>query len=149
MSKHQNRGNCYDRTQWNSLEKSFADRWEEENQDTCGTAEILEAIMRPDRKNPELLPNRYPPTPRDRFVAATVIQWLGTNIGFCFLNECLAERGYKIVGGQPNRDHFWPHATDPLLAEMERAQWHDHCDFFSARTQSEVAQALFDYSEPH
>ena len=36
-------------------------------------------------------------THRDRLVAATVIQWLGTTIGFCFLQEALKKAGYKIV----------------------------------------------------
>lgn len=33
---------------------------------------------------------------RDRFIAATVIQWLGTNVGFCWLEEVLGELGYKL-----------------------------------------------------
>ncbi len=36
-------------------------------------------------------------TDRDRLIAATVIQWLGTNCGMCFLNEAMIEAGYKIV----------------------------------------------------
>lgn len=34
---------------------------------------------------------------RDRLIVATVIQWLGTNCGFCFLNEALNKAGYEIV----------------------------------------------------
>ena len=34
---------------------------------------------------------------RDRLIAATVIQWLGTNVGFCWLKEALKNAGYKIV----------------------------------------------------
>ena len=33
---------------------------------------------------------------RDRFIAATIIQWLGTNVGFCWLQEVLKTLGYKI-----------------------------------------------------
>lgn len=36
-------------------------------------------------------------TPRDRYLVATVMQWLGTNCGWCFLGECLKRMGYKIV----------------------------------------------------
>ena len=36
-------------------------------------------------------------TDRDRLVSATVVQWLGTNCGLCFLRETLEEAGYKIV----------------------------------------------------
>jgi hypothetical protein len=34
---------------------------------------------------------------RDRMVVATVIQWLGSNVGWCFLEETLKECGYRIV----------------------------------------------------
>lgn len=34
---------------------------------------------------------------RDRLIVATVIQWLGTNVGFCFLREVLKKAGYNIV----------------------------------------------------
>ena len=34
---------------------------------------------------------------RERFIVATVIQWLGTNCGWCFLEEVLKDCGYKIV----------------------------------------------------
>jgi len=34
---------------------------------------------------------------RDRLIAATVIQWLGSNIGFCWLQEALSKAGYDIT----------------------------------------------------
>lgn len=34
---------------------------------------------------------------RDAFVAATVVQWLGTNCGYAFLEKCLRRAGLKIV----------------------------------------------------
>jgi len=34
---------------------------------------------------------------RDRLITATVIQWLGTNVGFCWLREALNNAGYDIV----------------------------------------------------
>lgn len=34
---------------------------------------------------------------RDRLIAATVIQWLGTNCGLCFLREAFKKAGYDIV----------------------------------------------------
>lgn len=36
-------------------------------------------------------------TNRDRVIAATVIQWLGSNVGFSFLQKALNMCGYKIV----------------------------------------------------
>ena len=35
-------------------------------------------------------------TKREAEVAATVIQWLGTNVGFVFLEEVLKEAGYAV-----------------------------------------------------
>lgn len=35
-------------------------------------------------------------TNRDRVIAATVIQWLGSNCGFAWLNDVMKKCGYKI-----------------------------------------------------
>ncbi len=40
-------------------------------------------------------------TKNDRVIVATVIQWLGTNIGFNFLERTLKKCGYKIVKIEP------------------------------------------------
>ena len=37
---------------------------------------------------------------REATIAATLIQWLGTNVGFCFLESALKRCGYKIVKGE-------------------------------------------------
>jgi len=34
---------------------------------------------------------------RDRIVAATIVQWLGSPVGFSFLNEAIKKCGYRIV----------------------------------------------------
>jgi len=34
---------------------------------------------------------------RDRFIVATIIQWLGTNVGFCWLQEAFKKAGYSIT----------------------------------------------------
>ena len=36
-------------------------------------------------------------TNRDRVIVATIIQWLGTNVGFCWLTETLKNAGYKVI----------------------------------------------------
>lgn len=36
-------------------------------------------------------------TNRERLIVATIIQWLGTNVGFCWLQEALNNAGYDIV----------------------------------------------------
>lgn len=37
-----------------------------------------------------------PYSERDDQIAATVIQWLGTNVGWCFLSEALQKMGFRI-----------------------------------------------------
>lgn len=39
----------------------------------------------------------WPVRRRDCQVAATVVQWLGTNIGMCFLEEALQRAGFRLV----------------------------------------------------
>lgn len=144
--KHPDRGHSYHRTQWNSLEKAFADAWEHENRTNGGN--LLEALISRHREPDQLFAHQV--TRPERYVAATAIQWLGSNIGFCFLLTCLAKCGYNIVGGQPNRDHYWPRfEDDEMLEAMAREQWYDHCDNFTGRTEAEIRQAIFDQCEPH
>jgi hypothetical protein len=43
---------------------------------------------------------RYPVgaiTERDRNIAATLIQWLGSNVGMAFLHESLRRCGYDVA----------------------------------------------------
>lgn len=40
---------------------------------------------------------------RDRIVAATLVQWLGSNVGFSFIEESLRLCGYEIVRKGANR----------------------------------------------
>jgi len=39
----------------------------------------------------------YKISEREHRIAATVIQWLGTNIGTAFLKTCFGKMGYKLV----------------------------------------------------
>lgn len=68
---------------------------------------------------------------RDRYVAATVIQWLGTNVGFSFLQEALMKRGYLIVGSEPRKPE------NRLVQEI-----------LVALAAAEIEQLSFDLSEP-
>ena len=36
-------------------------------------------------------------TERDRIVVATMMQWLGSNVGFCFVEQSLRRCGYDVV----------------------------------------------------
>ncbi len=70
------------------LERIFAFRWMEENRgDWC----TLDRLLYNPPENP------HGATQRDAEVAATVVQWLGTAVGYSFLVRCLKEAGFKIT----------------------------------------------------
>jgi hypothetical protein len=79
-----------------NAERIFLRRWRAENKGVSGInggRGILEIILSEDNTVAEL-------TQRDATVAATVIQWFGTNCGRCFLEE--TEREIKTA-----RDKEW------------------------------------------
>src|SRR3989344_947882 len=66
------------------LERVLAFHWMEENkQEWC----LLDRLVCQDGMGA---------TQRDAEVAATVIQWLGTAVGYSFLVRCFGEAGFKI-----------------------------------------------------
>lgn len=100
--KHKNRGHMYDRVKHNPREAAFARHWEKENLRNPGTnygRGILQDLF--GEEHP-MFGHRAPHfkhivTDSERFVAATVVQWLGSNCGMSFLREALAKCGYTIV----------------------------------------------------
>lgn len=91
-----------------NTEAIFAEKWEKENHPTPGLNGgdgILSSLMRTRARvnvndpDPNLLLFEKDPTVtrRERVVAATVIQWLGTNVGWCFLTQCLSACGFLLV----------------------------------------------------
>lgn len=94
----ENRGHLYDRVQFGGLEAAFAKHWEEENEPEssvnhgCGLLQnLFFAGSWPFQKCVHMV------TRSERYVAATVIQWLGTNCGFAFLQEVLRSEGMYIA----------------------------------------------------
>lgn len=72
----------------NPLEEVFAKAWENENTAKGGAIEghgYLDYLLAEDCNRPA-----GEVTDRDRVVAATVIQWLGSPIGQCFIKDCLS-----------------------------------------------------------
>lgn len=77
-------------------EKAFAEEWAKE------APEWFETILVPSHRRPgalsmfggrpALIPNRL-----QRMIVATAIQWLGTHVGFSFLETALKKCGYSIV----------------------------------------------------
>lgn len=89
----------------NPREVAFAHQWDKEHcwhdilQSLCsqecgpddeGAVRVLDPICNH---------KRFPlgnVTGRDRIVAATVIQWLGSNVGMCFLEDALRQCSYRV-----------------------------------------------------
>ncbi len=82
MSDPIHRGKSTHRWKDNPLEKRFAVEWEKKNEnDFTGTLGYLMG----DGNRPG------PIDGRDALVAATVVQWLGSHVGQCFLAEVLSD----------------------------------------------------------
>lgn len=106
LKKLLNRGRAYRRTEyvdkWSdrpNLEKVFADAWEDANEPRVwlnygyGILQDLFIEVRGrfgDRFATHVI------NKRERMIVATVIQWLGSNCGFCWLSETLEKAGYRI-----------------------------------------------------
>jgi hypothetical protein len=87
-------------------ERAFAETWQEEcepiawiNQG-CGLAQNL--FMRTVAGSIYTYIPVVILTGRERMIAATIIQWLGTNCGMVFLDECLSKFGYRIEKIKPD-----------------------------------------------
>ena len=88
----------------NDIENALSSHWREENVKNYGLNQgqgILQNLFFTATKNPlSIFDGSYrimKISNRDRLVAATVIQWLGTNVGFCFLSEALKKAGFTIT----------------------------------------------------
>lgn len=97
------RGWLYERTEHNPREKAFADEWEKENIPTPGLNHgfgLLQDLFIDGRPfDLDILGKRrlvHRITKAERFVTATVIQWLGSNCGMSFLEEALKKCGYRV-----------------------------------------------------
>ena len=89
-----NVGLFLERTKFNDIEKAFSDEWEKENKILIHMNQgrgTLQNLMYEDGKA------LFHITKNDRVIVATIIQWLGTNIGFSFLESALRRCGFKIV----------------------------------------------------
>ncbi len=96
MSGVKHIGNCPERRSiYNPAEMIYAKEWERKNKRQPGLnggLGYLEMLLNPNSKRLSSFgPCSFGAkdiTQRDAFVAATVIQWLGTNVGGCFIEEC-------------------------------------------------------------
>ena len=105
-SYENNKGYKFERIEHNPIEKAFYEQWLKENEPTQGInfgqgilqdlfIEIGEHMF--ERKWVTEINNR------DRWIVATVIQWLGTNCGMSFLHEALKKVSYRIIKEKNHR----------------------------------------------
>ena len=79
------KGMSQHRFKQNPLEEKFAKKWEEMNTINHSIGNnLLDYMLAEDNNRPQGEVKR-----RDRVVAATVVQWLGSPVGQNFLNEVL------------------------------------------------------------
>ncbi len=83
-----NKGKFQYRFKDNPAERIFAEVWEEKNSSKYSQP-LLDLLLAEDNNRP-----MGEVTERDRMVAATVIQWLGSPVGEGFLQDVAA----KIIG---------------------------------------------------
>lgn len=82
--KLKHKGMSTHRWEQNPLEKKFAKEWDKLNTINRVGSNTLDYMLAKNNNHPE-----GEVTKRDITVAATVIQWLGSPVGQCFLNEVL------------------------------------------------------------
>lgn len=108
-----------------TLEESFAYEWEAENVPQPGVNQghgVLQNLMfdptsgrgwRSDGVCREVI------TQRDARIVATIVQWLGTNVGSGFLHRVFEKAGYQLL--HPSERDRYRRVTDDLrTAEQER-----------------------------
>lgn len=90
----------YERTLHNPLEAALASAWENQNKErhhiNFGFG-ILQDLFMERGKHTWDTKCVHEVTDSERMVAATVIQWLGSNCGRSFYEEALRKCGYKVV----------------------------------------------------
>jgi hypothetical protein len=118
-----NEGYNLSRLAHNPREKAFHDQWLKENEprgyinNGHGLLQdlFIEGGLSPisPRKVLEEI------NPRDRTIVATVIQWLGSNCGMCFLGEALSRFGATITYKNKNSLHD---ATSTTVKECDASK---------------------------
>jgi len=126
IKKGLNVGWLIERCRFCIRERAFAEKWISENKkhQSYGkySDDLLQIIF---NRSSEIFPvqrSRLRITMRERFIVATVIQWLGTNIGFVWLQEVLEIIGYKIVPIDEQRKRFYYH---PFEKARDASAWNN------------------------
>ncbi len=119
------RSHEYRRAQFNHRENAFSDEWVEQNEINSaintGRGTLQGLFTRTDPRFYRSFITDLIISNRDAMLAATVIQWLGTNCGMDFLMRALERCGYKVV-----RDERWQNDdTCPTCQGKDRMKVRD------------------------
>jgi hypothetical protein len=91
----------------NPLEQKFAEAWDKENNRPYSATNLIDWLMDPgDHSMPEEA------SERDKVVAATIIQWLGSPVGQSFV-EGVLESKTSVDLKAPSRKGVPPHTAKP------------------------------------
>ncbi len=121
-----------ERQKYNVWEHSYAKKWKEENTrkpGLNGNRGVLEILLSDDK-------NRWQLTERDAYVAGTVVQWLGTSCGSCFLWE--VERDATKLDNKRKLEEKEKHFGDQLKYEEERHQ--KQCEILLNEFQTKITE---------
>lgn len=88
------------------------------------------------------------PTWEDYWTAATLMQWLGTNVGMGFLDNALRVSGCVIHGEDVSRPAV-RYEDEALLRSMREVQADVIWEERRVQASAHAAQMLFDLSEPN
>lgn len=115
------------------VERIFSEQWQYENR--LDGLDILNKLM----------PPGFVVTQRDASVAATVVQWLGTNGGTGFLHKCLNLAGESIVTDYSKRpENQYYIASDELSRVRLPSAWYN----FAMRKKLPKDELLPEYRLP-
>jgi len=87
----------------NEREKAFHDQWMEENEPNpvinCGHGILQDLFIEGENTFSPASNGKFIEiiTHRDRMIVATIVQWLGSNVGWSFLYSALERCGYTIT----------------------------------------------------
>ncbi len=136
MERIKNIGLFINRCRTSLRERAFTEKWLEWNKGAMFQHGILQMLCS-DQSNIFRIIYRPVLTKRDRYIAATVIQWLGTNVGFSFLQECLEHAGYKVI---PKNSDFGYDLQKEYFNVFQQ-QW-DSSYWYNSKSTNKIPQKI-------
>ena len=96
MNTRNNYGIMYYRTEKMERERAFAEAWAKRAAEGAADGDLLDQLLIAQRRSTAIDERLIAPSPRERAIVATVIQWLGSPVGWAFLADALKAAGYRL-----------------------------------------------------